>query len=171
MTLPKRVAIFASFIFLLLGSGAALYWLMFRDEPMVGEHYDLVVDETDQVTGFKERKQKPTNPKLTDLDPDTTDSTLTHILKGYFHQLDLEMKKISVKHQLFGSSQLEVLSADYSNLSHFYCWPEEVDGGEGLVKTSSLEFFVGEKKKDIVTPVRRELILICCLIFYRLTHL
>lgn len=133
---PKRVLVYAGFVLLLLTSGLALYWLMFRDGPMVGEHYDLVVDETDQVTGFKERKQKPTNPKLTDLDPDTTDPTLTHILKGYFHQLDLEKKNISVKHQLFGSSQLEVLSADYSNLSHFYCWPEEVDGGNGFVYLS-----------------------------------
>ncbi|MEA3349263.1 MAG: hypothetical protein U9Q82_01435 [Chloroflexota bacterium] len=53
MTLPKRVVILASLVFLLLASGAALYWLMFRDGPMVGEHYDFVVDESDQVVGLE----------------------------------------------------------------------------------------------------------------------
>lgn len=143
----KKVVVGVSFFFLLVASGLALYWLMFRDEPVIGEHYDLLVDETHEVVGFEQRKQNPTHPKLTDLDPDNTDLTLTHILKGYFHQLDLDQKEVQVKHQFIGSSQLEVLSANYSNLSHFYCWPEEVDGEKGLVKTSSLEFFVGKEKK------------------------
>lgn len=148
-----KVILAAILVFvLLIIAGGGLYWLLWWREPLGVNYYKLEPTGPEQGVDYHPVGRQPTDPVLTDIIPEGSDETLTRVLKGYFQQLDGGAKTIQLKHKFLNSTYLQVVEANYQDLTSFYCWPEEVDGEEGLIPTHTLEFFVNPDGSEIYMP-------------------
>lgn len=146
------------FLLLLMVAGIALYWLMFRSSPEPGpltNFFKLTpvnlteIEDGVELVDYTPVNEAPPEPKITDLDPELSDPSLTKILKGYFYDYDDETKTLQILNRFRDYAHLQQLEVDLSQIVGFYCWPKSVNGESGVVKTSELEFAIDEAETDI----------------------
>lgn len=140
------------FLVLLLVAGGALYWLMFRRDYLPTKFFKL--DETiPEEAGVEYERvfREPPAAKVTDLDPDRSDPSLTQILQGYFYSYEADQDLLTILNQ-FRGDYLQQLTVSLDQVVGFYCWPEQVEGLEGKIKTKDLQILVPEDGKNISMP-------------------
>lgn len=145
----ENLTIIGLALLLLIVSTFAIYLLIFsrRGEPT--DFFRL----NQQTQEFQKVRNRTADPNILDVDPDQPgDVFLGKVLKGYFHDYDPNTNSLQLKNEFLGSSYLQLLEVNISVLSHFYCWPETVTGGNGSIDTKTMEFYVYPNGQDLIMP-------------------
>ena len=146
------------FVSLLVISGLALYWLMFRRDYATPTDFFRLDESTEQNSEAPVEYQKvvrePGDAKITDIDnrQGKSDESLTKVLKGYYYSYSAEENKLTLLNQFRKSSYLQQLDSSTQDLLGFYCWPDTVEGDSGPIKTNSMEFYVYPDGRDLYMP-------------------
>ena len=154
----KKWPVVIVFISLLVVSGLALYWLMFkRDYGTSTDFFRLdssTIQDQDVPVQYQKVIREPGEAKITDIDnrPGKSDESLTKVLKGYYHSYSKDEDTITVLNRFRKSSYLQQLDASTEDLLGFYCWPETVEGESGSIKTNTMEFFIYPDGRDLFMP-------------------